>query len=420
MEHAICSDCASDPHLKRIIEQQEDRCECSVCGSTENPTITVSELGKLIEPIMREHFCPGPQVMKFGEDDKDWWEQEGEPMSWAVQQVLGEYFDFEDEIVQAVIDAEDVWPPDGDEPYWDTTMLYVETNVQIGQYYAEWRYTLDELKHGRRFFSPAAQALFKRLFEDVDQLKVWTGKRSRPVVYKLPIGTELYRARVCNSRELVNNIYADPFKHVGPPPKEAARAGRMNAEGVAVFYCALDRDTCLAEMRPALKNETAVIKVRTSKPLRMLDFSRLEQARGGKALSYLQPDFTQEVEKSAFLRRLHALISQPIVPGHEADYLITQTMAEYLACVHAEPFDGILFASAQRAKGLNVVLFAEPTLLTDSSAEAFGVEYVEGSVKLYSTEAIKYTHVEIPVTVDPDGRIYLHVDYEGIDDDWNG
>lgn len=66
----------------------------------------------------------------------------------------------------------------------------------------------------------------------------------------------------------------------------------MNADGVAVFYGARDVKTCMAEMRPALGNEIAVIELKTSQPLRVLDFSRLENAYGGAPLSYFQPDFS--------------------------------------------------------------------------------------------------------------------------------
>ena len=114
-------------------------------------------------------------------------------------------------------------------------------------------------------------------------------------------------------------------------------------------------------MRPALGGDTALVELQTTKPLRMLDFTRLQKSHG-EGLSYFQPNFTEEVERRAFLRRLHTLISQPVVPGREADYLITQTMAEYLAHVHQEPFDGILFKSVQRAGGINVVLFPERNL----------------------------------------------------------
>jgi hypothetical protein len=414
MQLAICAECADDVHFKTLIEENSEQLQCSVCGEPDSPAIGVIELGKLIEPIMREHFQHGPTVRKFGEDDHDWWEQEGEPIAWAVQQVLGQYFDFEDVIVDAVMEAKDVRPQDGEEAFWDSTSLYVETRVKVGHYYAQWRSTLEELKHGRRFFSPAAQALFTSLFAGVEDQKAWIEGKYEPVVYLLPTGTELYRARICSSSSLLRDVMADPFNHVGPAPKETARAGRMNAEGVPVFYSALDKDTCLAEMRPAIGNELAVITVRTSKPLRMLDFSRLEAARGGKALSYLQPDFTQEVEKRAFLRRLHSLVSQPIVPGHEADYLITQTMAEYLAHVHNEPFDGVLFASAQRTGGRNVVLFAERELLDPTPAEAFRIEYVERSVAIHTTKSIEYAHEELDVTVGDNGDVYL---YDGTDDE---
>lgn len=418
MEHAICVQCAEDVHLKKLIKENAESIECSICGEFDLPAISVSKLGRLIEPIMREHFQPGPSVRKFGEDDKDWWEQEGELISWTVQEVLGQYFDFEDEIVSAIIDAEDISPQDGEMPYWDNTSLYVETRIQVGHYYEEWRHTLHEIKHGRRFFSPTAQTLFTKLFTGVEQQKAWIDSKFEAVVYLLPAETELYRARICSSRSLLNDIMADPFKQVGPPPKEFARAGRMNADGVPVFYCALEKDTCLAEMRPALGNEVAVIAVTTVKPLRILDFSRLEAARGVTALSYLQPDFTQEVEKCAFLRRIHSLVSQPIVPGREADYLITQTMAEYLAYVHKEPFDGILFASSQKAGGRNVVLFAEREMLEPSDAEAFRICYVEGSAAIHATTAITYDHEKLHVTVDSSGEVYVHDDSDGENEDW--
>ena len=195
----------------------------------------------------------------------------------------------------------------------------------------------------------------------------------------------------------------------------------MNAEGVVVFYGAMEEDTCLAEMRPALGNDLAIIAVETTKPLYVLDFSRLEQVRAGNALSYFQPDFTAQVEKHAFLRHIHRLISQPIVRGRESDYLITQTMSEYLAHMHHKPFDGILFASSQRKHGANVVLFAESNLLTDSAADLFRVFYVPKSVRLFSTTSINYTHREVDVIVDDNGKPWIYqAPGDEIDDEWIG
>jgi hypothetical protein len=175
----------------------------------------------------------------------------------------------------------------------------------------------------------------------------------------------------------------------------------MNVEGVAIFYGATDCETCLAEVRPALGNEVVVIEVQTAKPLRVLDFTRLEESYS--QLSYFQPDFNEQAEKGVFLRRLQRLISQPVVSGRETDYLITQIMMEYLAHVHDKPFDGILFRSVQRAEGVNAVLFPDPT-------GAFPIGYVDKSFKLFTTTSIKYTHREEDVGLTDDGEIWVHTE----------
>jgi hypothetical protein len=181
----------------------------------------------------------------------------------------------------------------------------------------------------------------------------------------------------------------------------------MNPEGVPVFYGSLDWETCIAETRPALGNDTAIIKVRTTKPLRLLDFSRL--GKSYTRLSYFQPDFVTQVEKGAFLRRLQRLISEPIVPGRESDYIITQTLAEYLAHIHRQPFSGILFESVQRREGTNIVLFA-------TAAGEFPLSYVAESVTVYSTRSIEYNHHRIYVSLMDDGEVYFDRDYDDEED----
>jgi hypothetical protein len=127
-------------------------------------------------------------------------------------------------------------------------------------------------------------------------------------------------------------------------------------------------------------------------PLTLLDFTRLEQSH--RILSYFQPDFSTEAERNAFLRHLHTIVSQPVIPGRESDYLITQTLAEYLAHVHKYPLDGILFRSVQRKDGVNVVLFAKSEGDGKTSASRFPLRYVDDSFKVYATEAIEYKHSE--------------------------
>ncbi|MCK9284484.1 MAG: RES family NAD+ phosphorylase [Rhodocyclaceae bacterium] len=411
---AVCHGCIEDSHLKSIVARNGTRAQCSVCYGTRQRVFTVEEIGKLLEPVMRRHFAHGEYIRRCGDNDEEWNEQEGETMSSIVQQVLGQYFDFNDEILDAVSNAEDVSPRDGEEPYWDQTTNYVEHEIFENQYYAEWFATLQELKHSRRFFSPSAKTLFTKLFLGVDDLQVRSIRKPLLVARHLRLGTKIFRARVSPSRAALNDFYSNPFVHVGPPPSHLAKAGRMNADGVAVFYGALEEDTCLAEMRPALGNELVLITVSAERDLRVLDFTRLDHARSGKTLSYFQPNFAEELKKRTFLRKLHRLISQPVVPGHEADYLITQTMAEYLAHVHEPPFDGVLFASAQRAEGTNVVLFPRADMLDESSPQGFGIRYIDDTTKLVKTATINYSHIEQDVTILDNGEVRV-ADY---DDEW--
>lgn len=405
---AVCWRCIKDEHLKKKIQEDGTPEECSLCGRSDENAFGPDQLAELLDPLMREHFAPGQELRTFGEDDSEGWEQEGSPLSDHLHAVIGQYLDFEDEIVDALEVNEDVRPQDGDVAFFDRSQNYVDVPVSPYRYVELWNHVLDELKHRRRFFSGSAKTFYEDLFAGVENRESDTSDGDKEkVVWEFPAGSELFRARTCSSAAAVKEVFSDPFKNAGPPPPERTRSGRMNPEGVAVFYGSLDCETCIAETRPALGDDTAVIKVLTTRAIRLLDFGRLGKTY--TLLSYFQPDFIEQLEKGAFLRRLQRLISQPIVPGRETDYIITQTMAEYLAHVHVQPFDGILFGSVQRTEGTNIVLF--PNL-----EGMFPLSYVDNSVALYTTEAIKYAHRRVDVHQMGDGELWIDRYYE--EDEW--
>jgi RES domain/HEPN/RES N-terminal domain 1 len=397
---ALCWRCAEDEHLQRIIRENGRPELCSECDGEIENAYDADDLAQVLDPILREHFRIGEMVRKFGEDDKDWYEQEGDPLPHHIQEVIGQFLGWEDDIVSALVQREDVDERDGEQPFYDDSQEYVPTEVRSYSLRAEWDNLCEDLKHRRRYFSSLAAAFFKDLFSDVE-LRSWWGTETRAdekVAYEIPEGTELFRARIFNSRESVAEAYRDPMKHVGPPPSTKARAGRMNADGVSVFYSALDPETCSAETRPAIGADVVAIKVKLTKPIHVLDFCRL--GKSYRSLSYFQPNFSRQVEKGDFLQRLQRLISEPIIPGREAEYLITQTMAEYLASVHDPPFEGIVFDAAQRRNGVNVVLF--PDL-----KGGFPLEYVNESVTLYSVDSIEYRQHKVDIHVF-DNEIFIY------------
>jgi len=408
---AVCWKCVEDVYLSKRIKKEGEPLKCSVCGK-KRKSFSVEELGEVLRPILRGQIKEGEDVPKIDESDHTYYEQQGDPLSHWVQEILGQYFNFNEEIVDAVVDSEHVDEADGEIRFFDSAASYESIPTSLHAYYSQWEFVLDELKHSRRFFSSSAKTLFDELFDGIETMKSFgENNKDETVVWTLPEGSKLYRARTCESSSRLNEFHAHPMKNVGPPPPAQARAGRMNVEGVTVFYGGRDADTCLAEMRPALGGDTVVIELQTTKALRVLDFTRLQKSHG-EGLSYFQPNFNSEVERLAFLRRLHRLISQPVVPGHESDYLITQTLAEYLA--HEDPFDGILFKSVQRAGGVNIVLFRERGK-GDPDRPCFPLKYVDGSFKLFRTKTIQYKHKERRLYVDG-GKVSLAYDEEEDDD----
>lgn len=408
---SICANCIDDPHLQQIILNDGKVVVCGECGKTKTPAFTASDFGKLLEPIIRERYAFGEDMRVFHgvDDEKGGLEQQGDPLEYVVSEVLGQDIDFLEDIVEAVIDAEDVWPPDGDEPFYDDCYNYVRRRVPAYEMLDEWQMVHDELTSSRRFSSTAAKKFFADIFNKIDTLQFApdSGGDYVSVVQQLPAATKIYRARTFDSVGALETILADPFTHVGPPPAHKARAGRMNADGIVVLYCGMDVETTIAEMRPPLGGDTVVITLETTDALRILNFERLEFAFSLDKLSQFDPELDHQLEKHVFLQQLHHLVSQPVLPGKEGDYLITQTMAEYLNHVILPSFDGISFGSVQRDGGTNIVLFS-------TWEKTFPVTYVDQSIRAFRTNEIEYKHGALAIF--KNGKVLRLFSSETVDD----
>jgi hypothetical protein len=242
---AVCWNCVNDEHLKAIIQEKGEVQPCSECETSTRKAFTAEDLAELLDPILQEHYAHGEEVQQFGADDDHWWEQEGDPLSHIVQEALGENLSFYDEIVDALIENDDARPQDGEEPFFSDEINYVGRPLNAYGLHDMWDFVTEDLKHNKRFFSSAAKKPFDYLFSDVEVRKYWdvAQRKDVTVVRELPEGSELFRARVCDSNEEVKNALKEPLKNIGPPPPERARANRMNVDGVAVFYGALESET---------------------------------------------------------------------------------------------------------------------------------------------------------------------------------
>lgn len=143
------------------------------------------------------------------------------------------------------------------------------------------------------------------------------------------------------------NYLTNPAIELGPPPPEKACAGRLNFEGASVFYGALNRETCIAELTPSLSSTIVSGAFKLEEGVRLLDLLTLDRSHCKDDLSIFQPDYYERRISRSFLRLFHQQIRRPVLPGWEHEYLVTQVLSDYLMNGHLPPIDGMLFSSVQ-------------------------------------------------------------------------
>jgi hypothetical protein len=73
-----------------------------------------------------------------------------EAVSHIVQEPLGQYFSFNDEIVDALIENDDARPQDGEEPFFSNDINYVSTGLRPYHLRGWWDSVEEDLKHHTR------------------------------------------------------------------------------------------------------------------------------------------------------------------------------------------------------------------------------------------------------------------------------
>ncbi|WP_052750594.1 RES family NAD+ phosphorylase [Acinetobacter sp. AG1] len=427
VDFSICINCVHDEILEEIIKEKNETHNCSECEKR-NIAIGCEDLAELLKKVIEENFRIGNHVPYFNKDYKAFeLVQRGLSLQEVVDEIMGFEISFAEKLVDLIIDSEYWHPDDCDEPFFSEDKNYVENRYDFLNLQGQWYWLVEELKTQRRFFSDNARKLFEFLFKDLNKLWCFIQVENKNggfshekinVIELLPINTKIYRARRANSLSESERYILNPIQELAPPPIEYAQQGRMNAKGISNFYGAFDADTCIAEMRPSIGSYIVVGEFETTRELKILNFEYLENSYG--LISYFASDYQDQSAHRRFLKKLHKLISSPIVNGHEDEYLITQVLAEYLAYMHPENFDGISFKSTQSEIGTNIVLFpkkpieveiysfdsnidifendaipieSEPPKSKDE-LNKFNVTYMKESVSLHQTQKVVYTSIE--------------------------
>lgn len=403
-ERRICGTCIGEVFLVNLIDTTGKAETCDYC-EVDAATITMGELADWTGQAIDEHFYRTSDQPDAWEEmllrDKEStyeWEREGQPILDLLQEILVTSTEVAEDVRQILNDRDGYLDPHDD---WSESSFvesaHYEANGPNSDYWLNnWNKLTRSLQSEARFFNRAAIKHLREIFAGVASYRV--NDRNRLIIDAGP-GTDyqaFFRGRVFQSQTELLTAMKRPDLELGPPPENAARAGRMNARGISVFYGATDVGTVLSEVRPPVGSQVLTGRFDIIRPIRLLDLNALNAVTVDGSI--FDPEYAKRRGWAQFLSTFRSLMVQPVMPDTEhSDYLATQAVADFLASSDEIHIDGILFPSVQNGvdvQGLNVVLFHKA-----STVETLPIPegtHIEARAGLHSEEGweVDYSVIE--------------------------
>lgn len=374
----ICYECIGEKFLSLEIQKNGRVRKCSYCGVS-NKTIVASDLADKIQQVFEQLYERTSEypdsfqeaMMKDNESSYEW-EREGEGTVDAIENLVIIERPIAEDLQQILADrfydrsAEEI----GEETEFDDSIQYDYMGVSAKAWEEEWNVFEKSLKTETRYFNQSGEAYLHRVFDGIDQLNTANGEPIIIIAGKSHKLNVVYRSRCFQSNESLRQALSDVTKHLGPPPHKMARAGRMNAVGVSVFYGSTKEATALAEVRPPVGSKVVVAKFNIIRDLRLLNLTALSDLKSEGSL--FDDQFVQQLSRTQFIRQLCNRMTIPVMPDDEnTEYLITQAIADYLAKNEKLNLDGIIFPSIQVAgKDSNIILFNKASKVLERQVPA--------------------------------------------------
>ncbi|HFT8622581.1 TPA: RES family NAD+ phosphorylase [Pseudomonas aeruginosa] len=354
----ICIECVTPEPLKKLfgVHGQESDCEyCQRRGTTIDPQL----LFDYIYDRVRENIAQRDDLTEFelsmlfegGSDHID---------VTHIDVVLGEWLNLEEErYFEALLDsvpAEFKFDDDG----FDVNFFYDDGTLEKNAYDLKWEQFVADVQYTHRFFNTNASrfldSVFFPLVTDSDTL--------RPQVIRILVsGDMLYRARLARDFSEAEQMVKDPAGQFGPTPRFLASSQRMTPNGISALYCALERETCLSEIRSITGDHVVSVALTPVAELKLLDLTVLDRVEPPE-LSLLDVGYREALHRKVFLDSLVKKMSRPKARNDELSYLSTQVVFEYLRLRFGRQVEGLVFPSVQTGEvGTNVVLFPEASRL---------------------------------------------------------
>jgi RES domain-containing protein len=346
----VCPDCVEDAYLKEFIREHVAETACSYCGRSETEDIA-APLEELMQPIA------GAVEYHFNDptDAGVPWDEGAfaiEPTS-TEDVLLSLPLECDDDLFADVAGcfSNDSWVRAAG-GHWSSS----HEHEVLGD---SWSSFVSTVRHETRFhfhLAPPSPVAGPQEFAPGSFLPV-LGRLidGSGLVRSIAASAPMFRVRL----RAKGDAWEPAAEQLGAPPLERARAGRMNPAGIPYLYVALDEATALAETVSSPPVEAVIATFKASRQLTVIDLTDLPPLP-----SVFDERRRMDREGLLFLRAFVREISKPVTKdgAEHVDYVPSQVVCEYIAQVfrprhRAGRIDGLLYPSAVRPGGKNLVLF---------------------------------------------------------------
>jgi hypothetical protein len=356
----ICSACVKPRQLQDVVSSKGLIGQCSYCKQVDLVVGSATLFDHIIElvdiNVATEEDLTHYELGVIYECGSDHIAVQG------IDIVLSEWFELGDEPYFG--DLMEYLPEDklkndrGDERHYFSDDGDLEQNI----YEDRWERFIADIRHSHRFFNPNAKGFLDSVF---GMLSTEGGELKLDVVRTIGNGQMLYRARTAQTLEDAKKIDASPHTELGPTPKNKASSQRMTPHGISALYCALERETCLSEIRAITGDNVVSGAVTPTTQLVLLDLTKLDLVEPPK-FTLLDAGYRDSLHLKSFLRSLVKKMSKPKSRNDDLSYLSSQVVFEYLRLQFGKQVDGLVFPSVQTGEvGTNVVLFPEASVISE-------------------------------------------------------
>jgi RES domain/HEPN/RES N-terminal domain 1 len=349
-----CVECFNDLFIKKEIIENDKIGNCDYCESEGVFITDVYNLNDLFSKLL-EHYHPTEPYEDYHpliHDAGDFGDRLIELINedWNIFSENIEGLGTDENLLSDILDTYSNDPLD----YIDTdTTLYSRITESLTfvhpleDWEKGWENFKYEIKHKFRFFPQSQNNVFNESFNEI-------------LAYRkmfIEEGLTLFRAR----------LGVQPKEKMLAPPNDLAKAGRANPNGISYLYCGMDKETCVAEIRPWKNAEVTIATLRVKKELCLIDLRRQISP-----FLFNSPYKILEVDK--LLKYFSFELSTPVDPTKsEIEYIPTQYITEL---IKSKGFDGIYFKSAM-GSGDNLVIFDQSSIEVEavSKVRVLNVQY---------------------------------------------